>query len=450
LPSWRIEKSPASVGMISPENRPKPVFVDRFVMDVDLPEIPALGYRTFRVARDRHDKPAGMECFSSGQFPSAPIAKSPRCLDNGLVRIEVGGDGTVRLTDLGSNEVFDGLLEFVDGGCRGDCWVHRAPNHDRVLTSAGFPHSIEIVRNHNLRATVAVVTTMDLPASLTPDREHRSPQLVRTEIRTEITVTAGSKRVDVRVTLDNNAKDHFLRVRIPTGIPTDTSVADAPFDVIERTFRVSDHDGRRGPELARNLVSSFADVSNGQRGLALLTKTSKEFGLEDGVLMLSLLRAVNGSFPVDSRVMVETDDDFAQCLGRQEFEFALLPHTGGWTEAALPQHVESYLHHVTAIEFGPPARTGDLPLEAGGLLGLESNRLLFHGVKPAENGDGLVVRLSNPTATTVEDALTFAIQPQAAQEVRLDETFVKDLPIQNARLPLSVGKGKIFSVAAQF
>jgi mannosylglycerate hydrolase len=450
LPSWRIEKAPSNVGMISPENRPKPVFLDRFAMDVALPEIPALGYRTFRVVRDRHDAPQGMECFSAGSFPSAPIAKNPRHLDNGLIRIEVRGDGAVTLTDLESGECYDGLLETIDGGCRGDCWVHHAPDHDRVLSSLGSLQTVELVRNHNLRATVAVVTALELPVSLTPDRERRTEQTVHTAIRTEITVTAGSRRVDVRIAFENRARDHFLRVRIPTGIPTETCVADAPFDVIERHFRVSDCGGRRGPELARNLVSSFADVSDGRRGLALFTRTSKEFGLEGGDLMLSLLRAVNGKFPVDAQVMVDHGDDFAQCLGPQEFEFALLPHAGDWISAGIARRAESYLHPFTAIQFGTSARPGDLPLAAGGFLALERGRLIFHGVKPAEDGRGVIVRLSNPTAETVDDVLRFWRAPRSAREVRLDETPLQALRLdRDGAIPLRVSGGKIYSVAVE-
>ncbi|MBN1512264.1 MAG: hypothetical protein JXB13_09640 [Phycisphaerae bacterium] len=450
LPAWQIERRPSNIGMVSPENRPKPVFLDRFAMDVGLPEIPALGYRTFRVVRDRHDTPRGMELFSSGQFPSAPIARNPRCLDNGLVRVAVRGDGTVSLTDLESGERFDGLFEYLDGGCRGDCWVHHAPDHDRLLSSVGSLHAVELIRNHNLRATVAVVTALDIPASLTPDREHRSEQTMRTLIRTEISVTARSKRVDVRTAFVNRAKDHFLRVRIPTGIPTDTCVADAPFDVIERTFRASDRDGQRGPELARNLVSSFADVSDGRRGLALLTKTGKEFGLEQGDLVLSLLRAVEGRFPVDAHVMVDHGDDFAQCLGPQEFEFALLPHTGNWVDAGIARQVDPYLHPVTAIEFGPSERGGSLPLESGGLLRFEKDNLVFHGVKPAASGNGIIVRVSNPTDDTVEDVLRLYRKPASAQEVRLDETPRGDLAVNpDGAIPLRVGRGKIYTISVE-
>ena len=80
----------------------------------------------------------------------------------------------------------------------------------------------------------------------------------------------------------------------------------------------------------------------------------------------------------------------AQCLGAHVFEYAIIPHEGGWTRAYAEAH-----------RFAAPLRarwnaqgTGLLPA-SGSVLDLEGEGLVVTALKRAEDGDGLVVRLYN-------------------------------------------------------
>ena len=444
------------IPMVTPECRAKPIYVDRVRADVLVPDVPGFGYRTFRIGRVQDTRRFTFESFSSGEYPYAPIAGQPDCLDNGLVRVEVNSDGTIALTDHETAQEFGRLVQYVDSGCRGDAWVHHAPDDDVVVPSVGGPTQISFVRDSGLRATIAVTSVMNLPVSLTEGREARRRETVTTEVRTEITLTRGSKRVDIRTTFENRVRDHFFRVRIPTGVSTDSCWADAPFDVCERTFTFSNHHGLRGPELARQTMVSWVDVSDGRdRGLALFCRTNKEFGLEpqDGnaTIVLSLLRAVDGTFPMDPYVMVEVTDPFAQCLGEQTFEYALLPHSGDWRSAQLPQLCAQYLSPCVAMELSKGSREGSLPLGQASLFRFERSQVCFSGVKPSEDGLSWIIRVFNPTDETVSDVLVLLRRPSAVQEVRLDETPIRDIPIaDDGAVPLKVLPHRILTCAVRF
>jgi alpha-mannosidase len=58
----------------------------------------------------------------------------------------------------------------------------------------------------------------------------------------------------------------------------------------------------------------------------------------------------------------------------------------------------------------------DLPL-----VGLEPAPLLLSAFKPAENGDGVVLRVLNPTAVFHEAVLTLGFPFERADSLRLDE-----------------------------
>ena len=450
LDHWQVERRQVSVGMVSPENRPKPVDADRFLAEVDFPQIPGFGYRVFRVRREKSTRPPGAEIFSSGQFPHNPIGRGARALDNGILRAEVGADGTVTLTDRATGNVFPGLLELLDTGCRGDCWVHHAPNRDARISGVGAVRSIRMTANSALRAAIEICAVMEIPESLAEGREARSERTVPTPVVTEIALEAGSRRLDVRVRLDNRSRDHFLRARIPTGICTTECRADSPFNIRTLDFSSTGHHGLRGPQLARESMSTFVDVSEGARGLAVFSRTGKEFGIDnsggDGTVELSLLRATDGAFPIDEHTFMDYGDPFSQCLGPQVFEFALYPHDGGG--AGLPQAAFAYLNPLLAAEFGKGRLPGSLPLESSGFLSLDDGALQFACVKPAEDKSGWVVRLFNPLDREARDTLRFGVPCAEALPLRLDETPDGD-PIPagpDGGFPLRVPAGKILTL----
>jgi alpha-mannosidase len=201
---------------------------------------------------------------------------------------------------------------------------------------------------------------------------------------------------------------------------------------------------------------SWVDVSDGRdRGLALFCRTNKEFGLEpqDGnaTIVLSLLRAVDGTFPMDPYVMVEVTDPFAQCLGEQTFEYALLPHSGDWRSAQLPQLCAQYLSPCVAMELSKGSREGSLPLGQASLFRFERSQVCFSGVKPSEDGLSWIIRVFNPTDETVSDVLVLLRRPSAVQEVRLDETPIRDIPIaDDGAVPLKVLPHRILTCAVRF
>lgn len=456
LDHWVTDQYSQNMGMIAPESRPKPVRLDIWHAQVAIPEVPAFGYRTFKLKRTPQPLPAPEPIFSSGSFPFGPIGKSPRIMDNGVVRVEVQGDGTVKLTDYETGEVYSDLLEYVDRGCRGDTWVHQAPNFDADISSVGTVAGIALTSNSNLSATITVRHIMELPMSLSSDREVRKDQLIPTELSTEITLKRGSRRVNFSLAFVNEARDHFLRVRMPTEVETESCWADAPYDVSERLFKFSDHHGVRGHELARQTMTSFVDVSDGKkRGLALLSRTAKEFGLDHndggkGVLELSLLRSVNGRFPIDQATFIDYQDDFAYCLGPQEFEFALLPHAGTWNDASLTKEAEAYLHPFVAAEFGKGQKAGQLPLESSSFVNVKGDGVVFSGIKRAENGTDWIVRFFNPRQEKVAAEISFLKEPKAVSKVRLDETPEEELELKTGKLSLDVPAGKIMTLAVTF
>jgi mannosylglycerate hydrolase len=134
----------------------------------------------------------------------------------------------------------------------------------------------------------------------------------------------------------------------------------------------------------------------------------------DGTLLVTLVRSVGwlARFDVRTRPLPAGPE---------------MPAVGAQTQgtvvarvrlAADPGAVEDAERGLRAVLGGPEPL-----LEAGRpLLSLEPPELVLSACKPAEDGDGLVVRVLNPTDAEHGATLTFGFGVREAEAVRLDES----------------------------
>lgn len=74
---------------------------------------------------------------------------------------------------------------------------------------------------------------MDVPSNLEA-REARSNQDGYVDVACQVVLKEDTRRIEVRMKLDNQEDDHRVRVLVPTPFVTDTVVADNQFGLITR------------------------------------------------------------------------------------------------------------------------------------------------------------------------------------------------------------------------
>ena len=233
-------------------------------------------------------------------------------------------------------------------------------------------------------------------------------------------VAPGVQRVDVTVLLDNYSTDHRLRLLFPTGASTGTCRAATTFGIADRAAgHVNDvgwmHTApstwpHQGWLAAGGLVVVAPGLPEGEV-------------LADGTLAVTLLRATGwlsahglSTRPEPAGPGIPTPG--AQCIGPLTAHLSLLadgPATPGLARAA---------------ELGLRAVVSDgRPLVQDGtsLLTLEPSTLLLSALKPAEDGDGAVVRVLNPTDDPAEALLRFGLPIREFEAVSLDETAADEI-----------------------
>jgi alpha-mannosidase len=379
-----VDDSPDRVRVI-PEQHP-------WTVEWIAEDVPAFGWRRYHLARG---------------------AATPDQIDGGrsiatdAVNVAVADDGTLTV-DVGGRR-YEGLGDVEDQGDRGDTYdFDPVPGAIRVtsVTCTRRRHSSGIQE-------LEVVRTFDIPESLAPDRKGRSATTVDVSVRMRAWVMPGVPRVDLDVAVDNTARDHRLRLAFPTGGTGGSATAATTFDVAAR--HPCTEPGAHWFQPPPRTFPHQGWVHG--NGLTIVAPGLPEGEVaQDGTIFITVIRAVGWlsrldleSRPEPAGPGLRTPE--AQCLGLTQARLALAfgPH---------PQ-VEAWDGELglRAVPAGPepilPPGTSLVTLDAPGVV--------LSALKPADDGNGLVARLLNPTGTPVECRLQWNDLGQMVSEVRLDE-----------------------------
>lgn len=383
-------------------------------------DVPGHGYRAFAI------RPA-----SQTTSRAAPVAGHR--MENEFYAVEADADtGTLAVTDKVTGMVFPGLQRFVDGGDRGDEYNYCPPERDSLVTAPTVSPAVRLVESGPVRWTLEIAQTYRLPASLGVDRTERSDDMVDLSIISRVSLSPGVRRIDFVTTVENHVRDHRLRVHFPTPIRTDVSHGEGHFDVLTRLLEIPQHteDWLEQP-VPTHHQRTFVDVNDGQVGLLVANCGLPEYevvpGDEGVTVALTLLRCVGWLSRDDMHCRrghagPGLPTPGAQCIGRQAFEYALVPHGGGWEDAYTQAHAFNAPLRAIAV----PASDGPLPSSLSFVQATPSD-FVITTVKLAKDGDGLIVRGYNITDTAQEVVLKLDHPFRRARRVNLNEDPQEEL-----------------------
>lgn len=429
---------------------------------ISLPlQIPALGYTTLTARRMK-------DGFEQARYPAKPaLAVADNVLENEFLRVEVRGEGIV-LTDKQSGAVYDRVLTFEDSADIGDGWYHGVPVADRVVTTSST-RSVELLHNGPFLSTFAVRSTLEVPRAFDFTHSRRSAERVEIAIETRLSLRPGQKWLEVEIDLDNKARDHRLRVLLPSGASgAQTYFADSAFDVVERSIALrADNHLCRELEIETKPQTSWTAVRDEKRGLAVVCSGDLLEGavrdLPQRPIALTLLRATQ-------RTVMTEGEPKGQILGSQNFRFAVQPLAGSEGETgekfALPRTelgllaqylaggtravvLNSHALRMTRTEAKRRNRELKILPREGSLLTLNGDALLTSARFNSNDGEGngeateLEIRLWNPHEESIEIAATALNASGDWRRVELDgrarteENVTQIAPKQVATLRLS-------------
>lgn len=428
------------------------------------PHVPPLGWKTFTI----HPRPAGkgtparIPSLARLLFPLAKLpvvqrlasrprrTRPPYRIENDLLTVEAQKDGTLTLTDKTTGAVYHGLNRFLDGGDCGDEYNYAPPAADRLVEAR-----LKVVRIEGGPIQQRMTLTLDLPtpAALAPDRKSRSRERAVTRIISTVTLTRGIPRLEIHTEVENRARDHRLRVHFAAPFAAAEGWHDGHYEVVRRPVGVPVFDEtwveQPRPEVPQR---AFTDVSDGQQGLMVANRGLPEVEVlkrPDGnaEIALTLLRCVGWLSRDDFSTrrghagpMLETPG--AQMPGSWAFDYAVIPHAGGWRQA-----------FEQAYAFDAPLRSAVTGLHAGPLTASGSfvetspRTFLVSAVKQTADRRGWLVRGYNLGNEDIYVTLKPWQSFKRVERADLSEQKIEDLkPEADGSVILPARKHEILSV----
>ena len=279
-----------------------------------------------------------------GRADVEPARGAGHQIENGLLRCQLGPDGTLTIEHKATGLTYAGLNRLVDEGDAGDEYNFSPPVADRRRGPAALVAVPRLREDGPLRASVETTVRYLVPTGLQPDRRQPEGRDVSLTMSLTVSLERDCPRVDIAMTVENPARDHRLRAHFPVPFAVTESCADTPYHVTRRPAILPRRDpGAPEVELPTYPMRSFVDVSGDRGGVALITHGLHEYEVIPGPtteLALTLLRAVGWLSRDDLRTRTghagpPMETPGAQLLGAHHYRYSLLFHRGNWEEAAV-------------------------------------------------------------------------------------------------------------------
>lgn len=415
-------------------------------------EVPAFGYTTLRLVRRANERRAG-------------LASGNNAMENEYLRVEINPDGTLRVLHKATGAQFDHLHYFQDGGEAGHAWMHIEPGQDTVVTNLGLPANITLEENGPLLARYRVNSALPIPEGLdendgdpwqrldgAPSPSKRTSTTKTFSISSFVTLRKGSRVVEITTRFDNVCNSHRLRAVFPTHLGADVCHVETAFDVVEREIEHPPGSPWADAINPTFPMQRFVDVSDGRVGVAILNDGLREYEiLRDGTraIAVTLLRAFEVALTtVSKRWERHPEMTLSQCPGAHEFRYAIYPHAGIWADAEVFREAERFCLPLEPAQAGasPPVNgCKSLPKQFG-FLSIEPAALVLSAVKRAEDGNGLVIRLFNPTPTPLQGNVAVFTKLAGAELLTLEEKPVEEIPCCGNTVAVRVDPKKIVTL----
>lgn len=382
-----LSEETVQFGYDLPKDRFRVPYMARMIkVTLPLENMPAFSWETFAL----------VEGEAKAEEKETMIHQSERIIENGPLHLTIEKNGTITMEDRKNKRKLNNLHIFEDIGDIGNEYIFKQPFCDQPILSSNKENSeVKVLVDTPEIAKISILQEMEIPVSADERLEKEQQMVVEfryrkaerskekriLQIKTIMTIRKDSKKIDFETTLDNQMKDHRLRVLFPTKLHVEHHEADSIFEVVKRPNHVSKSwENPTNPQHQQ----AFVNIHDEEYGVTVGNFGLNEYEVtEDGQIAVTLLRSVGelgdwGYFPTPE----------AQCLGEHRFNYSIELHG--------PEEKFSTYLHAYAAQI--PFSTQQIKHHEGTLISkqqyltIKSETFAITALKRSKFSDKVVVR----------------------------------------------------------
>jgi alpha-mannosidase len=343
-------------------------------------DLPALGYRLYRVAR-RPELPA-----------SVSMAASDLAMENARLRLSFDGQ-TGQIASLYDKQL--GLEVFMPGAARAvviddpsDTWSHAA-TFERVIGEF-TGRSVTLIENGPVKAVIRVESV------------YGASRLIQ-----DFTMYAAMDVIDVHVTVDWQEQCKMLKLRFPVNLTSATATYEIPYGHIVRPANGEEEPGQSWVD-----ISGTSSVSGEGYGVSILNDGKYSFDVAQAEIGLTVLRS-----PAYAHHMPAVLDPGKQYSfidqGLQRFTYTLLPHRAGWQTAGTARRAAELNQPPVALRT-TYHDNGTRP-QAESFALVEPENIILSVLKQAEDNGDIIVRCYETAKQATQATITLPFCKRAVK-----------------------------------
>jgi len=349
-------------------------------------KVPAMGYVTLHAYGVKHNPYAVTDLMEketssfilSNEHFDVTIDKHTGCITS------------IKSKDTNSEILAPGacgnqLQTYADNPKQYDAWNIDPGTLDGTMTPIDKVDSVALIETGVLRQTVRIKRTWG-----------------KSHFVQDISIASGADTVVIDNDIDWHETHVLLKAAFPLAATAPKATYEIPYGSIERTTTRNNSWEKAKFEVP---AQRWADLGDAKQGLSLLNDVKFGYDAEGSTLRLTLLRSA-------------TWPDEVADKGRQQFRYALYPHTGSWKQALTVRRGYELNDPLKAEQVFP--HTGTLPAEHS-WVSVENPNVTLTAIKKAEDSDALIFRMYEWAGTASEVKLHIPPGATSATETNLME-----------------------------
>lgn len=398
---------------------------NKYTLRIYIPSIPAFGYTVIWLRSENdHSVSSASSIDTDKRFQSqVKIGKAvPSVWETPFYRIQFSEQGEIAALYDKQYER-NVLKENQHGNVFGFY-------HDRPLLWDAWdidPHFADQIAD-----TAVCISSQVIMSGQTGDILQFRWQIGQSIIAQHIYLYNDNRRIDFKTEVEWNESHKLLKVSFPVDLIAEQATYEIPFGALQRTMNTNTSWDKAQYEVCGH---RWADISEGNYGVSLLNDCKYGYDIKDCNMRLSLLRAPK--WP-----------DKGADLGHHEFTYSLLPHGGDWREAHIVR-AAAELNQPASYRIIETTTTIDKKIStvvdhqlSTSLFSYHSEHIILDTIKPAEDGQGTIIRLYESSGSRGTARIQWPVQTDITDDhaitlVNILEDHVGTLPVIDNQLELS-------------